>query len=271
MSNIVIDYISDLNLDSWFDLNKGFNEENIIEFWKNLNPKGNALIIAGNLSKKYQISFEVLSCLKETFYEDMFIVLGNHDYYSPGLINDEDISTFDRLYMQERFFRDADIYYLEGDIVDYYGLSIGGLNFWYDNSLINGYSEEEKLNFWTQNSDDYNYIDGYTHYKDIWRQELQKLKSLLTEINDRQEPLDLLVTHFCPLNNSQTNKSNQNLNSVFNYFNGNSLLNPKLIRNWMYGATGYSTSFDYNNIRLMSNYMGNKNINNKPRLKQFIF
>lgn len=282
-NNVIIDYASDFYLESWFNMNTSLEEEDFINFWKSLNPQGQALIIAGNLSKHYQLSFELLSCLKENFYDDIFLVLGNIDYYSPELYNKEDIQTFDRLYLTERFCRDNDIYLLQGDVIDYYGLTIGGFNSWYDTSATAlKYNDETKYHLWNTLTKDSKYIDGYSHYKDIWKQELQKLKSLLIEIKERQEPLDIMVSHFCPIACPMSINPGKEITNdfMFKYFNGQALINSKLIKNWIYGSTGFTTNFDINEVNFFSNYIGknkntkninNTNIINSPSLKQFIF
>ena len=79
-----VDILSDTHFDNWFGYNTIPDKETVVEFWRSLKPKGDYLIIAGDIGHDLIQNIAVLNILKEVFYKEIIITLGNHDHYVIG-------------------------------------------------------------------------------------------------------------------------------------------------------------------------------------------
>ena len=127
---MVIDYISDLHEDYQELI---LNKENIKKFLKNLAPRGEILLIAGDISEDNDRLVLFLSLLlNASNYRKIFFVLGNHELY--GLKYN---SYKDKIKELKNMLKEhSNIILLDGDIVEYSGIKIGGCMMWYDGSHI---------------------------------------------------------------------------------------------------------------------------------------
>ena len=57
---MLVDIISDLHLDSWFGYKTIPNKEMVIGFWRSLKPKGDYLIVAGDIGHNILQNVSVL-------------------------------------------------------------------------------------------------------------------------------------------------------------------------------------------------------------------
>lgn len=129
-----IDILSDTHFDSWFGYpqvgtSQGFpSKDEIIGFWRKLNPRGQYLILAGDIGHSIEQNVHILKHLKEAFYEEIILVLGNHDYY---LIGHEYTTTYPEggvqkaSYAKEAYSKNG-FHLLDGTTVTLEGITFGG-------------------------------------------------------------------------------------------------------------------------------------------------
>jgi len=253
-----IDYIADLNLDQLsFDGNMEEYIESILP-----NKKSDILIIAGNLGSDLNKNLLFLKKLSP-YYHKIFYVTGPKEMY----LNDKHYSfnsnSFEKLNTLKRILNNfpefENVVLLDGfdkqQIVleEYNNLSISGLSmFWDYSGLPMNLSHREINDLYKATIEDYKFINfGTDHYTG----KLNKLNpSKLFKNNfkrlDKLEPVDIMVTYYCPLNNEGS----------FQCFDGEyhiDRLHPKV---WIFGG---DLSFDetfINETLLVNAFNYNKTI-----------
>ena len=121
---MLVDIISDLHLDSWFGYKTIPNKEMVISFWRSLKPKGDYLIVAGDIGHNILQNVSVLKLLKEVYYKEIIIVLGNHDHYLIGFNVLQTAQS--KAKKSKKLYRQNGIIVLDGNIVELEGIICGG-------------------------------------------------------------------------------------------------------------------------------------------------
>ena len=119
-----VDILSDTHFDNWFGYNTIPDKEMVVEFWRSLKPKGDYLIIAGDIGHDLIQNIAVLNILKEVFYKEIIITLGNHDHYVIGFNLLETARS--KAKKSKKLYKQNGIIVLDGDIVEIEGIKFGG-------------------------------------------------------------------------------------------------------------------------------------------------
>ncbi|QIR80007.1 metallophosphoesterase (plasmid) [Sulfurospirillum diekertiae] len=84
----LIDILSDTHFDNWFGYPHQGNKNKlsppkdaIVGFWRKLKPQGDYLILAGDIGHSIEQNINILKILKELYYKEIILTMGNHDYY----------------------------------------------------------------------------------------------------------------------------------------------------------------------------------------------
>lgn len=252
-----IDYISDLHLN--YNLHTKSHKE-LFDKLIDVKNISDILIIAGDIGDDNIQNFDVLKFLG-SFYKNIIITFGNHDYYSKNSICR--INDFKSMINQEK-----NIHLLDGNIVKINDIRFGGAMGWYDGTYIMKYFNK----YYTQNkfiinkkwkelmSFDRKNISHITDFYTLFEQELPKIELIYRES-------DVMITHINPSNL----KEHQNPEYINEYstgffcFDGLKYLNNTTAKFWIFGHTHTKVDYEYNNIKVLSNPLGypSENFNSK--------
>ena len=242
-----IDITSDLHLDFWIDPqnNQKKQEKMMRRLISCLLPDepSNVLVIAGDTGHYNWQNVMFIKLLKET-YNHICIVFGNHDLY---LVSDKmkkkfGGNSYNRLKdFIEQLDKIEGVHYLEGDMVEVDGLTIGGHGMWYDAGYaINEwrYSERRVKDLWQVYMNDSNLIrvpneDGQLDYLDFIA-ESKKAKETLYDIFDLS---DVILTHINP-DWSHVPPHYNTPGTTFYHFDGRDILGRGGVgKTWVFGHT----------------------------------
>lgn len=239
-----IDVISDIHLDFWVRMQSNSVKMNkhMDEFILKLLPAepSNILLIAGDLghyNKQNLIFLEKLSAI----YKHILLVAGNHDYYmiSKNIVREFKLNSLLRWNnMQDISKHLSNVHYLNGDIIEFEGVKIGGTSAWYDFSYGQvefGASKTKIYNLWNECSNDSNYIYGLPRdTMAMFENEKEKIKTIVKES-------DIIMTHVSPDWSKLPSEYMLELTNSFYYFNGKDLLKEDIsyLNNkiWLSGHT----------------------------------
>jgi len=157
-----VDIISDVHECFWIkekDTNKLKFKVELENYVKNiLQPKdGDVLIIAGDTGHYNNMTKELLLELKK-YYKNIILTWGNHNLY---LVSNSQVSKYNskstnRLEELKEICVEAEVYYLDGDVVEIEGIKFGGTGSWYN------LTTEWEIETWKKVMNDSNLIyDGY--------------------------------------------------------------------------------------------------------------
>lgn len=164
--------------------------------------KADTLLIAGDIGHYNSQNVRVLQMLK-SYYKNIAVTYGNHDLY---LMTGEQQSKYkykssNRVDELKLMLSDIGIYCLDGKVVNFDGVSIGGLPMWYDLPTSNDTKQ------WHRFMNDSRYIiDGMEYGQGVYsRSKLQGVpfdtqKFYLEQVEKlkRMVKTDILLTHVCP-------------------------------------------------------------------------
>ena len=250
-----IDVLSDTHIDFYF---KEMSEDDVVSFWKELKPSAKTLIIAGDIGHDNQQNIEFLKILNKNFYENILLVLGNHDYYNFQHENSfERVQEFKKLCENEK-----GIILLDGDIVEVEDMKFGGANMWYDGMYNRrlGMSKQYIQSLWKNSISDSRYI-SIDYFDDIFHNEISKLETIYKQS-------DVIITHVCPsIEHFPEQFKNSSLNGFFS-FNGLKYLKETTAKVWIYGHTHDRMNFIIDNTHCFCNPLGypHENKADKPKL-----
>ena len=131
-----IDILSDLHLDFWTKEHHTISTNllGILDQLLTITSEVEVLIIAGDISH-YPEQLKLLDEIAKIYhYKKIFCVLGNHDLY---LVDDAQQKQFqDSLNKQQAYYdyESEIVTILDGNIVEYKGVTFGGAMGWYDAS-----------------------------------------------------------------------------------------------------------------------------------------
>lgn len=260
---MIIDYISDLHEDYFLD-NLEITEESVKEFFEPLLPKGEICLIAGDTSENNERLFKTLHYLKKVFnYNKIFFVLGNHELYTRGFY-----PTFqDKIEnLKELLKEDKDLVLLDGEVVNYKGVRIGGTMMWYDGSYSKFFELDEYHSMnkaWYDNMPDADAIDGLNYYKYLFNVEIKKLKKIYRRS-------DIIMTHVPPLCDPMFvhPEFRAYIQSAFFYFNGHKYIKKTKAKHWVCGHTHIPLEIQYANTKIHCNPKGYKREATRKLFKQ---
>ena len=260
-----IDFLSDLHLDFWCKPNanaKRFETFCTHTMFDEGHEYGEVLIVAGDLghyNNQTKIFFEFLI---ETRYKKIFCVAGNHDLY---LINKSQKKKYDSKSMNrikeltEMFKDNNDIYFLDGDVIEYNGVRFGGAMGWYDGTYCNKVEQFcNPLTLWKQYSNDSVLIYGFEDFYDILTQEKPKVLEIYNKC-------DIMITHINPMPHAMFMPEKYRLDPVtgFYTFDGENLVDDTDAKFWIYGHQHYGFEKEVYDTTLMCNALGYPGIESK--------
>jgi len=270
--------LSDLHLDFWVkpNLSTDKQKEKIKEFIYDSQPyKADVLIMPGDISH-YPKQIEMLCIvLKEmNLWNKILLTFGNHEMYLVSGNQKSDYRTsWDKILHIKELLEDIeDVHFMDGDLVQYKGINIGGFGSWYDFSYgIDNFNEtkESMLLNWKKIMNDSNYIKGdkivselmpspmYTssyskiynfHPLDFFEKEKKKLLKILPHA-------DIMFSHIGPVVPELPLKF-KNLVTGFYYFKGEELVEKYKPKMWFFGHTHDLYHFNYANTEFLCNPVG---------------
>lgn len=266
---MLIDFISDLHLDFWLPPNKSLNKRKVDNFFKLILPDdfSNTLVIAGDIGHYNKQNISILQYLKE-FYENIIVVLGNHDLYliSKSLEQKYNFTYKERIKEFIELCNENNIICLNGQSIEIENKIISGSSLWYDTSKhydmwLNVMNDGILIQDNPYNKKYHGYVnDVYGKYfkttfdtNQYYQKELEKMKNI--------EYCDLFVSHICPIKIPDYFIDKKFFNKPTNifYYSGieieNELyrINPK---NVIFGHTHTIYSFKENDINFSCNPLG---------------
>jgi hypothetical protein len=272
---MIIDILSDLHINAHLKyLNP--SDKLVERLWKHLKPKGEILIVAGDMGEITQQNVNFLSALKRLFYKEIICVLGNHDLY--GLYNriiylyDENLEIAEQrgwdnytIKREEakKLYMDAGIHLLDGTTVTINGITFGGAMGWYDGlyPIRHGislgkhpmfrYREYDDLQeLWTTCMPDHD-IKPMRRFNELLKEELPKIEAVI----DR---CDIMITHINP----SIDKAHQNPDwkdhptCGFYSFDGTDLIKKFRGSHWIFGHSHYNEEYRIDTFNFIANTLG---------------
>lgn len=260
---MIIDYISDLHEDYYYQ-NLNISHKTVKKFIEPLNPKGEILLVAGDTSESNDRLVQTLSSIQKQFYKKVFFTLGNHELFTRvkyGHYKDKikELKEILKVY--------PNLHLLDGTVIKYNGIRIGGTMMWYDGSYKKYFEHQPRdMNkLWRDYMPDYDGIAGLHYFKDIYHDEKNKLNKIF-------QNLDILITHISPLCHPSfvDPKFKDNIGSSFFTFDGEYFVKNTTAKHWIYGHTHTSLEVKFDNIELHCNPRGYQMEAVRPQFKQII-
>ena len=233
------DLTSDIHLDFWVGVNGNHKKQqsSMRKLIDKLLPhnKSDVLVIAGDIGH-YNFQNGIFLGVLKTYYRDVIVVPGNHDYYLVSLKAQKanDFSSFNRINEMIQIAGETGTHWLNGTTVCIDGAVFGGCGMWYDDS----YAQDKFFmrsaaiqNLWEENMNDSqrimarpNRFDRHAHFM----AEYEKMRCVV-------DKCDVVVSHICPTADLIP-RHRHNPVSTFYQFNGMELIDlmkPSAV--WCYG------------------------------------
>jgi Icc-related predicted phosphoesterase len=222
-------------------------------------PGGEVLILAGDICeyrtfKKRQsfvVDFFERYCAR---YEQVFMVLGNHESYRYRL---------DKTYNDLKTLLPSNITLLENESVEYQGVVFIGATLWTDFNRGNPVSIEVAR----RSMNDYNVIQN--HYADtgnyhkltpefIYQTHQNTVDYLNTELPQHKDKSVVVITHHAPTFESIDEKyrSDHHMNGAFASDLSNLILDNPQIAYWVHGHCHDPVNYEIGTTRVISNPRG---------------
>lgn len=258
-----IDILSDLHINTW---SKQLlpDEKEVRRIWEPLQPKGEVLIVAGDIGEIPMQNANVLKTLKDLYYKEIICVLGNHDLHC---LYNRTIYLYDgnrellqhsgwtdyksKLSETKALFKDSGIHLLDGEIITIDGIKFGGAIGWYDGQ----YTKLHNINLGQHPRDRYRH---YHDLQDLWCDSmpdddirpLNRFDDLFSEEYKKLERIvdqcDIMISHINP----SIDKAHQNPEwkdhptGGFYSFDGAALLERFNGSDWIFGHSHYRGSYE---------------------------
>jgi len=197
-------------------------------------------------------------------------VLGNHDYYLLEEFDEKRFnSSLERIDDMRNWAKEQlNIYCLDGDIVEIYGIKFGGCNSWYDGSyysnLYRGYNSSIQT-IWKSRMNDSKYIKGCCDYfSDLWSEERLKLELIYKKC-------DVMITHMSPSSLYQYAMKEYRDDYIYSFycFDGSKYIQDGSMKYWVYGHTHEIKSFRIGDVELHCNAIGYSDENRCFKIDSF--
>lgn len=267
-----VDILSDTHFDSWFGFKEMPDKESIIGFWRTLKPKGNYLIVAGDLGHNIVQNIHILKVLKEVFYKEIIITLGNHDCYLVGFKLFQSIDS--KIKNSLKRYKESGIIVLDGTVVEIEGVKLGGAMGWYNNAYVVknrthllGVHHINQLNttnaflqnLWHSHPDCKG--TGMEYFDALFEEEYAKLKAV-------HQSCDVMVSHFNPSANMefQTKGWEKDPTTSFFCFDGEELAIKTSAKVWIYGHTHEHKMYIWHNKKFVTSALGYKGEHYKGKI-----
>lgn len=269
---MLVDIISDLHLDSWFGYKTIPNKEMVIGFWRTLKPKGDYLIVAGDIGHNILQNVSVLKILKEVYYKEIIITLGNHDLFLVGFNLLETAQT--KAKKSKKLYRQNGIIVLDSDVVELEGIKFGGAMGWYNNAYV--VKNKENL-LGLQHIHHFENVDTFMNH--VWQQhpdckgtQLQCFDELYQEEYIKLEAVhqacDVMVSHYNPSTKMefQTKGFERDETTAFFCFDGEALAIKTTAKVWIYGHTHEHKMYIWHNKKFVTSALGYKSEHYKGKI-----
>ena len=264
-----IDILSDTHFDSWFGYKNTLSQDQIIQFWRNLNPEGEYLILAGDIGHSVEQNVKILKILKDFFYKEIILVLGNHDYY---LIGNEYTTTFhqggiQKAHAAKKAYQNNGFIVLDGTTVTLEGITFGGAMGWYNSaytrinlhelkamdplhSNFSGDIEAYLQDLWTESLNDKRYTK-LTYFDELYKEEYSKLVKI-------HKNCDVVISHYNPSVeiSNQTKEWSKNATTSFFCFDGSDLIKGMSAKLWIYGHNHAKHQYTLYGKDIITNALG---------------
>lgn len=232
-----------------------------LEFTKNLYThsfvKCDVVVVAGDLCPITKNNIG-LDWLVDNFDVPVIYVAGNHEYYNyPNSV--EKLEDYLREQLSKTKYKN--IYFLQNESVELFGVKFIGSTLWTDYNLTN--SQKESMNYAEMYMNDFRHIsfEGFINGMPNKAQKFleihtESLEYVITEMSIPYDGQTVVVTHHCPSPGSIHEKySNSPLNPAFTS-DLNHIITKLSPNYWIHGHT--HTSFDYKieDTRIICNPMG---------------
>lgn len=266
-----ISYISDLHLDFYI---KQFQDRSINRFIDNTFKEDSAdiLIISGDISHSNALTKRFLELLiQKKIYRKIFLCLGNHDYYliSKKSSQKYKYNSFNRINEMKNMIKEIEnVQLLDGEVIEFEGKKIFGMNGWYDGSyyhrLTSGYGQKIE-DFWRDVMNDSSYVKGIEDFLELAKIEKDKFRKFFDDYKDIK--IDLAFSHVVPISEPIVleDKYKTDKASGFFTFDGLFEIQKMNILNWVYGHCHDRKSFEIFGTNFHINALGypNEMKNNK--------
>ena len=266
-----IGYASDFHMDFYIDSKySGDSLDKRVVFYveKYLLPEDcDVMILSGDLSHYTKQIFSLITYLKQ--YANSIIVLdGNHEKYlvSKSQMKQYNKNSFRKINeIKEWCLEEEDVYFLDGNIIELWGLRIGGTCNWYD------LPTQAHLEQWNQVLNDSNYIIedkepitikyAYSYSEKISQWDTQSYrqseKNNLIKISN--EGVDIFVTHICPIiipDQFQNQKYIGDKNNIFYMTDDIDIIKASNAKICIFGHQHDVKTFEEENIEFKINAQG---------------
>ncbi len=270
--NMLVDILSDTHFDSWFGYNAIPNEDMVVGFWRSLKPKGDYLVLAGDIGHNIMQNIHILSILKKVFYKEIIITLGNHDYFLVGFNILE--TPNDKAKKSKKLYQHSGILVLDGNVVELEGIKFGGAMGWYNDAYIvkNRFSLLGiPSNDLLENLDSFINHIWQSHpdckgtklgrYDELFEEEYMKLTTV-------HQSCDVMVSHFNPSIKMefQTKGWQKDPTSTFFCFDGEELAIKTTARLWIYGHTHERKMYIWHNKKFVTSALGYRSEHYKGKI-----
>jgi len=254
-----IDFISDIHLDFYLNVAA---EGKIRKFIESILPKEKSkiLIIAGDIGHNNGQNKVFLKILKE-YYEYIFLTYGNHDLYllSKNTQKKFEWDSFKRIEDLKNICEELNIYFMDGNVIEVEGITIGGLPGWYE-------MEISDLGYWKQTMNDS--VNIYTTYPICLPYSSEKYRGFCPvtfwekqkELLGKMPKVDILFSHIAMYEMKDKHMNSKYIGDPDNMFyfrtkGGYELIENKT-KNYIFGHTHNVYSYEDENIYFACNPLG---------------
>ena len=241
-----------------------------------MNPKGDILIVAGDIGEIPQQNTNFLKMLKQLYYKEIVCVMGNHDLHC---LTNRSLYLYDenrelvqqpswkdytsKLIETKALFKDAGIHLLDGEIITINGINIGGAMGWYDGQ----YTKQHNISLGQHPRERYRH---YSDLQDLWLDsmpdaDIKPLYRFNDLFADEYEKLERIIDH-CDIMISHINpsidKDHQNPDwkdhptCGFYSFDGRELIEKFKGSHWIFGHSHYRGEYRIKDFNLIANALG---------------
>ena len=270
---MLIDILSDTHFDSWFgyphmdDPKKLYpHKETVISLWRRFKPKGEYLVLAGDIGHSIAQNLHILKILKEVFYKEIILTMGNHDYY----VAEREYKVLyqngiEKATHAKALYQEADMLVLDGTVVEIEGVRFGGAMGWYHSAYA--HKNRAKLGA-MQASHYYPSLEGFLQelwsdcindkrytkldfFDELFEEEYAKLEAV-------HQACDVMVSHYNPSIHfeHQSKQWVRNPSTAFFCFDGEELVKNMSGNVWIYGHTHDSMRYTLHGKECITNALG---------------
>ena len=262
---MTFDYLSDVHLDFFNRFTMPYLGKSFARYWSDVfrSRRGETLLIAGDVFS-HQASLEKVWRFFELAadrWQNVYCVLGNHDYWSLDTPFDEILAETQDLYPSVKF--------LENEFVDIGGLKLFGATWWTqicpaDDRAVRARMVDYR---WTVSSEKEAFCPALTS-----RLHRESKEILAADIESHPGTPYLVLTHHTPSRKSSTWPENT-LTQAFCNDDDRFVFDHPGIRVWVHGHVHESCDYKLGQTRVLCNphgYIGTeRRIEDRFRLKHF--